>query len=105
MNNQVNCDASLRSWPLPCKAGKTWAGGLLPQFVALRLVLQATFPTALHRTCPASFYLLSPEAVQLTLVNTLRIVLKLKEIKKAGKGLPIHRAGCMARAAEAIGLA
>jgi len=32
--NQVIWNASLHSRPLRCKASKTWAGGLLPTFVA-----------------------------------------------------------------------
>jgi len=52
-------------WPLRCKAGKTWGGGLLPH-------LRTTDASGQHsehpcrRTWPALFYLLSPEAARLT---------------------------------------
>jgi hypothetical protein len=63
--DQVSRYASLRSRPLPCKAGKTWGGGLLPPLCASPR-LQATFQTPLQPHRPALFYLLSPEAARLT---------------------------------------
>jgi len=45
--DQVSRYASLRSWPLRCKAGKTWAGTRC-RIVTRGPALQATFPTALQ---------------------------------------------------------
>lgn len=60
----VSRNASLRSWPLPCKTGKTWAGIIFPR---------GSFPSAHAKTSyallphsPALFCPFSPEAVLMT---------------------------------------
>jgi len=66
----VTRNASSRSWPLPCKTGKTWAGIILPR---------SSFPPAHAKTSyalqphnPALFCPFSPEAVLLTVLGDTR---------------------------------
>jgi len=61
--NQVSQNASLRSGPLPGKAGKTTGYGLL----RLRKSQLCKIPDVRTAAQGHQFYLLSPEAVRLTL--------------------------------------
>jgi len=86
--NQVSRYASLRSWPLPCKAGKTWGGACCRHCAqGQRFRQHSGHPCS--RTRPASFYLLSPEAARLTglqLLNILHPKKRAKACQKTGTG-------------------
>jgi hypothetical protein len=81
--NQVICDASLRSWPFPCKAGKNLGRGLLP-LLPHEPSLQATFPTALQ---PLLAHIVLPVFARSCTADRgvyLGIVLKLNKNQKCG---------------------
>jgi hypothetical protein len=61
----VSRNASLRSWPLPCKSGKTGAANLCPTIVrAFHFFRKVCY--ALQPHWPPLFFLISPEAARLT---------------------------------------
>jgi hypothetical protein len=64
--------ASFRAWPSPCKSAKTSGCKMLPYFAcrqagSLQSYASATIAMPFPALMPPSFWLISPEAVLLTL--------------------------------------
>jgi len=64
--NQVSRNASFRARPLPCKSGRTWAAKFLRRFARSYPPFSKYCYALPLRTWPASFCLISAEAVLLT---------------------------------------
>jgi len=64
--NRVSRDASLRTWPLPHKAGKTRAAIFSPGYPVALLPCMRKVARPFLRFWPPSFFRLSPEAYLLT---------------------------------------
>ncbi|QHS56657.1 hypothetical protein GWR56_14310 [Mucilaginibacter sp. 14171R-50] len=68
---QVSKKASLRTRPLPCKAGRTTGWNLLPHASPHMPSASAKFPNALATHNPPLFCPFSPEAGLLTGIHSL----------------------------------
>ncbi|SEO35251.1 hypothetical protein SAMN05428947_10271 [Mucilaginibacter sp. OK283] len=89
----VTRNASLRSWPLPCKTGKTWAGIILPRHtLSLRTCKNFLCPAAAPPRIVLPVFARSCSADTLGNTMPFRIPKALFPIPSLGRGAIAMRA-------------